>query len=68
MVRQDFESGLLKDWGKINGQLKGYWVVEGNDIEIALMMEKYMPFFTFPEIYPVLTFEQGGEFAGLMAK
>jgi hypothetical protein len=42
--------------------------VEGNDIEIALMMEKYMPFFTFPEIYPVLTFEQGGECAGLMAK
>lgn len=68
MVKQDIEGGLLKDWGKINGQLRGYWIVEGDEIQIGLMMEKYMPFFTFPEIYPVITFEQADEVTDIMVK
>ncbi len=68
MVKEDIESGLLKDWGKINGQLSGYWIVEGDDMQIGLMMEKYMPFFTFPEIYPVVTFKQAVEFTDIMVK
>ena len=68
MVKQDLDSGLLKEWGKVNGQLKGYWIAEGNDIEIGLMMEKYVPFFTFSKIYPVVTYEQSLEFTDAMVK
>ena len=68
MVKQDLESGVLKDWGKIPGQLKGFWIVEGEWLEIGLMMEKYMPFFSFPEIYPVSTYEQAIEFTDAMGK
>ena len=58
MVKGDIESGLLKEFGKVNGQLKGYWIAEGSEAEIGLMMEKYLPYFTFPEVYNVFTYDQ----------
>jgi hypothetical protein len=51
MVKQDMEGGLLKDWGKINGQLKGYWIVEGDDIQIGLMIENKFELILFPILY-----------------
>ena len=68
MVKQDLDSGILKEWGKINGLLKGFWIAEGTEVEIGLMMEKYKPFFSFTEISPVINYDQAIEFTDIMVK
>ncbi len=47
MIRQDMEKGLMKDWGIFVGELSGYGVVEGTELEVATMTQQYVPFVTF---------------------
>ena len=51
MVKEDLDSGILKEWGKITGPLKGIWIAEGREKEVALMMEKYKPLFRFRKYF-----------------
>ena len=54
MVEKDAKSGISKDWGQFIGGTRGYGVVEGNEVEIASMLQQYNPFVQF-ELHPVLT-------------
>jgi hypothetical protein len=47
MVKQDLEKGITKDWGAILGQMGGYMVVEGAELDIAMMVQQYTPFVKF---------------------
>ncbi len=68
MVKEDLDSGILKEWGKITGSLKGIWIAEGSEKEVALMMEKYKPFFSFPEIFPIINYDQAIDFTDELVK
>ena len=57
MVRQDFKSGLTKDWGVFLGQTKGFSIGEGTEEEIQKVALKYIPYFRF-QIIPILTVDQ----------
>ena len=47
MVRQDMQKGLMKDWGAFVGELNGYVVAEGTEVEIGKMIQQYIPFVSF---------------------
>ena len=54
MVEQDLKSGILKDWGTTIGEMSGYGVAEGSEVEIANMSQKYIPFVHF-ETHPLMS-------------
>ena len=60
MVRQDFEKGLLKDWGAFVGEGAGYTVNEGTEVEVMNGLQQYVPFCTF-KVYPIATESQVNE-------
>jgi hypothetical protein len=47
MVKQDMEKGLTKDWGAFIGELRGYSIAEGSELEIMKSIQQYIPFVTF---------------------
>lgn len=56
-IAQDKEKGVGKDWGTFVGELNGYAVVEGTEVEIEQMVNQYLPFVTF-KTHPVVSLEQ----------
>jgi len=47
MVKQDIQKGVMKDWGGFVGELDGYAIVEGTEVEIGNTIQQYIPFVTF---------------------
>ena len=47
LVKQDMESGVLKDWGAFTSEGQGYCIVEGTNVEIMKMTEQYVPYCSF---------------------
>jgi hypothetical protein len=60
MVKQDMESGLVKDWGAFTSEGQGYCIVEGTNVEIMKMTEQYVPYVSF-ETRPVSSAEEVNE-------
>lgn len=56
-VQQDIETGLTKDWGCYVGEGRGYCVVEGNEVEISKMVQRYSPFCEF-STHPIASVDQ----------
>jgi len=52
MVKEDMKKGIIKDWGSFVGELNGYAVVEGSEVEIAKMNAQYAPFVRF-KVYAI---------------
>ena len=57
MVDNDMKRGGLKDWAAYAGQLKGYSVAEGSEMDVAMMCQQYVPFVDF-KIYPLTSVAQ----------
>jgi hypothetical protein len=66
LIRQDFEKGILKDWGSFPGEAHGYSVMEGSIIDINLALNQYIPFVSF-EIHPAATINEIEKFIKVMA-
>jgi hypothetical protein len=47
LIKQDREKGLMKDWGNFLSEIEGYTIVEGSEVEIALMLQQYIPLVLF---------------------
>jgi len=47
MVKQDLQKGIMKDWGAFVGEMSGYAVAEGTEVEIGNTIQRYIPFVTF---------------------
>jgi hypothetical protein len=47
MVKQDLAEGRAESWGSFIGGLKGYCLAQGDDVEIAAMVQKYTPYVYF---------------------
>ena len=47
MVKDDLESGRLKDWGAFPGEHAGYAIMEGADQDVLIGTEKYVPYVRF---------------------
>jgi hypothetical protein len=51
-VKKDLTDGVAKDWGVFVGENSGYFILEGNDVEISLRIQQYVPFVVF-KTYPI---------------
>ena len=60
MVKQDIEKGLIKDWGAFVGEINGYCVVEGSEVDVGNMIHQYVPFCFF-KTYPIANVDQVAE-------
>ena len=52
MVKEDMKKGLIKDWGAFVGEINGYAIAEGTEVEIGKMNVQYAPFVRF-KVYPI---------------
>jgi len=57
MTKEDMEKGVIKDWGAFVGELNGYGIAEGTEVEIGNMVQRYVPFVNF-KVYPVASLSQ----------
>jgi hypothetical protein len=47
MIKEDLKKGILKDWGAFVGELNGYSISEGTEVEIGNMIQRYLPWVIF---------------------
>ncbi len=52
MVKQDIKKGIVKDWGAFIGELAGYSVNEGSELEVMNAVQQYTPFVHF-KVHPI---------------
>jgi hypothetical protein len=57
MVKADMKKGITKDWGSFIGELKGYSIGEGTEVNIATQLMQYAPYVKF-EVRAVATLAQ----------
>ena len=57
MVKADVKKGVGKDWGAFPGELKGYAIDEGTEIEIMNALMQYAPYVKF-EVHPIASLAQ----------
>jgi len=60
MVKQDIKSGITKDNGQFVGELSGYSIMEGTEVEVGSTLVKYFPYVNF-KLHAVLSVSQVGE-------
>ena len=60
MVRQDFERGIVKDFGMFVGRNSGYAVHEGTEVEVMNVLQQYVPYAIF-NVNPVASEDQTNE-------
>lgn len=47
MVKKDLEKGVLKDWGSFVAENKGFGIMEGDETEISINLQRYSPYVGF---------------------
>ena len=67
MVKQNVDKGFTKDWGAFTGELQGYTIVEGTELELMLLTTSYLPYVSF-EVHSVATVSQVQELIDAMAQ
>ncbi|MCX5919453.1 MAG: hypothetical protein NTX30_22615 [Deltaproteobacteria bacterium] len=67
MVKQDIKNGTTKDWGAFVGELNGYSVVEGTEVEIMSGLQKFAPFVHF-KTHPIASVTQTEEMITALTK
>ena len=67
MIKQDIKKGLIKDWGTFIGELSGYAVNEGSELEVMNAVQQYTPFVHF-KVHPIGSISQVEEMIKAMTK
>ena len=60
ITKNEIEKGAIKEWGAFAGELKGFDVFEGTEVELANMIQQYVPFVDV-EVHPLVTVSQVDE-------
>jgi hypothetical protein len=47
MIKQDIKAGIHKDWGSFVGGTKGYAISEGDHVELAKNLQRFVPYCNF---------------------
>jgi hypothetical protein len=67
MIKQDMKKGLIKDWGAFVGELRGYAINEGSELEVLNATQQYSPFVHF-QVHPIASISQVEEMLKSMMK
>jgi hypothetical protein len=65
-VQQDIDRGIIKDWGCFVGEGNGYCVVDGNEVDICKLVQRYNPFCYF-STRPVASLQHMNEVLNFIA-
>ncbi len=65
MVVKQLETGVIKDWGEYVGQLNGYCIMEGTEMDVMKLATIYIPFASF-DVKQVISIQQAIENAEAM--
>ena len=57
MVKQGIEEGRILEWGAFVGEMKGYSIAQGTEVEMGLFNQQWVPFVNFT-VHPVATVNQ----------
>lgn len=57
MVREGMKRGTTKEWGTFIGEMKGYSVAEGTELEIANLLQQWVPFVNFTT-HPIMSLDE----------
>jgi hypothetical protein len=60
MVKRDIKAGIVKDWGAFVGEINGYSIGEGTEVEIGNMLMQYAPYVSF-KTHPIASVAQVGD-------
>ncbi|MFW9877309.1 MAG: hypothetical protein ACFFG0_29820 [Candidatus Thorarchaeota archaeon] len=66
-IKQDINSGLTLDWGSFVGELRGFSIVEGDELDINISLQQYLPFVHF-KLRSIVGVEQAEKLIEEMAK
>jgi len=66
MVKQGMEEGRIKEWGAFVGEMRGYSVAEGTEVEIGVFNQQWVPFVNF-KVHPVATVSELEEIIAKLA-
>ena len=66
-VKQDIKDGLTLDWGAYVGELRGFGIYEGDEVEINVRLQQYSPFVSF-KLRSITSVEQAEQLMEEMAK
>ncbi len=47
VVKNDVEKGTIREWGSFVGETNGFFVAEGDVVEIGLTIQQYVPYVDF---------------------
>ena len=67
MVKQDIKKGMNKDWGAFVGEINGYAVIEGTEVEVMNTLQQYVPFVHF-KVHPIASVSQVDEMIKALTK
>jgi len=57
MVKEQLKKGISKDWGAFVGEINGYAVMEGTEVEIGNALQEYVPWVHF-KLHAVASVDQ----------
>ena len=67
MVKQDMKKGFTKDWGAFVGEVSGYAVDEGSELEVMNALQQCTPFVHF-KVHPIASVSQVEEMIKALTK
>ena len=67
MVKEDIKKGITKDWGAFVGEINGYAVAEGTEVEIGNALQRYAPWVIF-KVKPIASVKQVDEIIEALSK
>ena len=67
MVKQDIKKGINKEWGSFVGELSGFAVMEGTEVEVMNAIQQYVPFVHF-KVHSVASVSQIDEIIKTLTK
>ncbi len=60
LTKEDIKKGIVKDWGVVAGELGGFSVFEGTELEIAKNLVRYAPYIRF-QVKPIISASEAEE-------
>jgi len=67
MVKEQMKKGITKDWGAFVGEINGYAVMEGTEVEIGNALQDYVPWVHF-KLHAIASVKQVDEIIKALTK
>ena len=66
-IKEDIKDGVTLDWGAFVGELSGFAINEGDEVDINVRLQKYSPFVSF-KLHAITNVEQTDQLLEKMTK